>query len=34
VYREESNGEENIRIISAREADSQERRVYLAQTTD
>jgi uncharacterized DUF497 family protein len=32
VYREEnSNGEEVIRIISAREADPRERRVYLEQ---
>jgi uncharacterized protein len=32
VYREEnSNGEENIRIISAREADPRERRIYLEQ---
>jgi uncharacterized DUF497 family protein len=35
VYREEnSNGEEIIRIISAREADSRERRIYLEQTPD
>ena len=33
VYLEEnSNGEETIRIISAREADPRERRVYLEQT--
>ena len=33
VYREEkSNGEEAIRIISAREADPSERRIYLEQT--
>ena len=32
VYREEdANGEEVIRIISAREADPRERRVYLEQ---
>ncbi len=32
VYREENqNGEEVIRIISAREADPRERRVYLEQ---
>jgi uncharacterized DUF497 family protein len=32
VYREENpNGEEIIRIISAREADPRERRVYLEQ---
>jgi len=35
VYREENeNGEENIRIISAREADLRERRVYLEQAAD
>ena len=35
VYREENpNGEEVIRIISAREADPQERRVYLEQALD
>ncbi len=33
VYREENpNGEEVIRIISAREADQRERRIYLEQT--
>jgi hypothetical protein len=33
VYREENpNGEEIIRIISAREADPRERRIYLEQT--
>ena len=33
VYREEEpNGEEVIRIISAREADPRERRIYLEQT--
>jgi uncharacterized DUF497 family protein len=33
LYREENqNGEEIIRIISAREADPRERRVYLEQT--
>lgn len=33
VYREENpNGEEVIRIISAREADPRERRIYLEQT--
>jgi uncharacterized DUF497 family protein len=32
VYREEEpNGEETIRIISAREADPRERRIYLEQ---
>ncbi len=32
VYREENqNGEEVIRIVSAREADSRERRIYLEQ---
>jgi uncharacterized DUF497 family protein len=32
VYREENpNGEEVIRIISAREADPRERRIYLEQ---
>ncbi|OYW13351.1 MAG: hypothetical protein B7Z55_17000 [Planctomycetales bacterium 12-60-4] len=31
---EEANGEETIRIISAREANSSERRVYLEQTVD
>jgi hypothetical protein len=35
VYREENpNGEEIIRIISAREADPRERRIYLEQTPD
>jgi uncharacterized DUF497 family protein len=35
VYREEnSNGEETIRIISAREADPPERRIYLEQAPD
>ena len=34
VYREEnSNGEEIIRIISAREADPRERRIYLEQAS-
>jgi uncharacterized protein len=34
VYREEEpNGEEIIRIISAREADPRERRIYLDQAT-
>jgi uncharacterized DUF497 family protein len=33
VYREENpNGEEVIRLISAREADPRERRIYLEQT--
>jgi uncharacterized DUF497 family protein len=33
MYREENaNGEEVIRIISAREADKRERRIYLEQT--
>jgi uncharacterized protein len=31
---EDSNGEETIRIISAREADPRERRIYLAQAVD
>jgi uncharacterized DUF497 family protein len=32
VYREENpNGEEAIRIVSAREADPRERRIYLEQ---
>jgi uncharacterized protein len=35
VYVEESSdGEEIIRIISAREADPRERRVYIEQTSD
>jgi uncharacterized protein len=35
VYREEEqDGEEIIRIISAREADPRERRVYLEQAAD
>jgi uncharacterized DUF497 family protein len=35
VYREEtSNGEEVIRIISAREADPREHRIYLEQVPD
>lgn len=35
VYREECpNGEEIIRIISAREADPRERRIYLEQASD
>jgi uncharacterized protein len=35
LYREEnSNGEEVVRIISAREADPRERRVYLEQAID
>jgi hypothetical protein len=34
VYREDKNGEEIIRIISAREADPRERRVYLEQASD
>ena len=35
VYIEENpNGEETIRIISAREADSRERRIYLEQAPD
>jgi uncharacterized DUF497 family protein len=34
VYREEEpNGEETIRIISAREADPRERRIYMEQAT-
>ena len=34
VYREENpNGEEVIRIISAREADPRERRIYLEQAS-
>ncbi|MBM3740092.1 MAG: BrnT family toxin [Acidobacteria bacterium] len=31
---EEPNGEETVRIISAREANPHERRVYLEQTTE
>ncbi len=31
---ENSNGEETIRIISAREANSRERRIYLGQATE
>ena len=31
---EETNGEETIRIISAREANTRERRIYLEQTAD
>lgn len=31
---EEPNGEETIRIISAREANSRERRIYLEQATE
>jgi uncharacterized DUF497 family protein len=35
VYREEKpNGEEIIRIVSAREADPRERRIYLEQALD
>jgi uncharacterized DUF497 family protein len=34
LYREDENGEEIIRIISAREADPRERRVYLEQASD
>jgi uncharacterized DUF497 family protein len=34
VYREERNGEEIIRIISAREAEKHELRRYREQTTD
>ena len=34
VYLEETDGEETIRIISAREADPNERRIYLEQTAD
>jgi len=35
VYVEENlHGEETIRIISAREADPRERRIYLEQATD
>jgi len=35
VYREEDqNGEEVIRIISAREADPRERRIYLEQASE
>jgi hypothetical protein len=35
IYREESNhDEEIIRIISARKADPQERRIYLEQAAD
>jgi hypothetical protein len=31
TYREEDNGEEVIRIISAREANQRERRIYIQQ---
>jgi len=35
VYREDDvNGEEIIRIISAREADQRERRIYIQQATE
>ena len=35
VYREENpNGEEIIRIVSAREADTHERRIHLEQAPD
>jgi len=34
VYREYINGEEIIRIISARKADKKERRRYLEQAAD
>jgi uncharacterized DUF497 family protein len=34
VCREENNGEEVIRIVSAREADPRERRIYLEQAPD
>lgn len=34
VYRKESDGEEIIRIISARAANAQERRIYLEQAAD
>jgi uncharacterized DUF497 family protein len=34
VYKENPNGEEVIRIISAREADPRERRIYLEQAPD
>jgi uncharacterized protein len=34
VYREKNDGEEIIRIISARKADSSERRIYQEQEMD
>jgi uncharacterized protein len=34
TYREEDDGEEIIRIISAREANQRERRVYLQQAAE
>ncbi len=34
TYREEDDGEEIIRIISAREANQRERRVYIRQATE
>lgn len=34
TYREEDDGEEIIRIISAREANQRERRIYIQQTSE
>ena len=34
VYREDDNGEEIIRIISAREANQRERRIYIQQAAE
>ena len=34
TYREEENGEEIIRIISAREANQRERRIYIQQAAE
>ena len=34
TYREEDDGEEIIRIISAREANQRERRIYIQQAAD
>ena len=34
TYREEDNGEEVIRIISAREANQRERRIYIQQAAE
>lgn len=34
TYREEDDGEEIIRIVSAREANQRERRIYIQQVAD
>ena len=34
TYREEDDGEEIIRIVSAREANQRERRIYIQQAAD